>query len=168
MGSRSYVSINATVASIDALKSQVSADQGGADFVTGLLTDLRHYCDAYELDFAALDHRAYEHYCREKTEAEAQPVEDLRHRAPVYLSIPLRAWEDVSRARNRSMLAAQVVIEGVPHSVLAMQMEDAEQMRTNLYARRAAAGKQQLPKEPFRTARIFGRDYVLDVTTLLF
>jgi len=36
--------------------------------VIDCLTDLRHFCDAYGLDFADLDHIAYNHYIEERGE----------------------------------------------------------------------------------------------------
>jgi hypothetical protein len=33
--------------------------------IIDLLADLRHICDAAGLDFGALDHDAYQHYCAE-------------------------------------------------------------------------------------------------------
>lgn len=39
-----------------------------SEAVTGLLADLRHYCDAHALDFAQLDRVAYRHYTAEKGE----------------------------------------------------------------------------------------------------
>jgi hypothetical protein len=168
VGTKTCVSINATVASIESLRSQGSGQQSPDGFVTGLLADLRHYCDAHELDFAALDHRAYQHYCLEQYEADPQPREGAWQRPPVYLSIPLQAWEDVSTARDRSVLAAQVVIEGVPHSLLAVLMEEADRVRNEPPASRAAAGEALLPKQPFKTVRIFGRNYCLGMTSWLF
>jgi hypothetical protein len=35
------------------------------DGIADLLTDLRHLCDALNLDFAKLDNRAYDHYSSE-------------------------------------------------------------------------------------------------------
>ena len=37
-----------------------------ADVVADFLADLRHYCDAHDLDFADLDRRAYGNYTAEK------------------------------------------------------------------------------------------------------
>jgi hypothetical protein len=39
-----------------------------SDFVTDLLTDIRHYCDARGVDFAACDQSAYRHYVNEYRE----------------------------------------------------------------------------------------------------
>lgn len=36
------------------------------DFITDLLTDIRHYCDSEGLDFAACDRCAHQHYVRER------------------------------------------------------------------------------------------------------
>jgi hypothetical protein len=40
------------------------------DFVTDLLTDLRHYCDQNGIDFAHRDATAYQHYIEENGAAE--------------------------------------------------------------------------------------------------
>ena len=37
-----------------------------SDFITDLLTDIRHYCDARGVDFAASDRAAYSHYSNER------------------------------------------------------------------------------------------------------
>ena len=37
-----------------------------AEFMTDLLTDIRHYCDARGVDFAACDRAAYSHYVNER------------------------------------------------------------------------------------------------------
>ena len=39
-----------------------------SDFITDLLTDIRHYCDARGVDFAACDRSAYRHYVNERRE----------------------------------------------------------------------------------------------------
>lgn len=36
------------------------------DAIADMLADIRHYCDAHHLDFAGLDHRAYNNYACEK------------------------------------------------------------------------------------------------------
>jgi len=51
-----------------------------SDFITDLLTDIRHYCDARGVDFAACDQSAYRHYVNERREGiippgTAQPVD---------------------------------------------------------------------------------------------
>lgn len=43
------------------------------DFVTGLLTDVRHYCDVNRLDFAHRDSIAYQHYAEENGKADSAP-----------------------------------------------------------------------------------------------
>jgi len=37
-----------------------------SEFMTDLLTDIRHYCDAKDVDFAACDRMAYGHYLKER------------------------------------------------------------------------------------------------------
>lgn len=51
-----------------------------SDFITDLLTDIRHYCDARSIDFAACDQSAYRHYVNERREGSppsrtAQPAD---------------------------------------------------------------------------------------------
>lgn len=43
-----------------------------SDFVTDLLTDIRHYCDARNVDFAACDRLAYRHYAAERHDRSRQ------------------------------------------------------------------------------------------------
>jgi hypothetical protein len=40
-----------------------------SDFITDLLTDIRHYCDARGVEFAASDRSAYRHYVNERHES---------------------------------------------------------------------------------------------------
>lgn len=42
------------------------------DFVTDLLADVRHYCDANQLCFGDQDRRAHQHYLAEKEEAKQE------------------------------------------------------------------------------------------------
>ena len=44
-----------------------------SEFMTDLLTDIRHYCDARDVDFAACDRSAYGHYVAER-HGEAHPA----------------------------------------------------------------------------------------------
>lgn len=51
-----------------------------SDFITDLLTDIRHYCDARGVDFAACDRAAYGHYVNERHEVSlpANKTQDTR------------------------------------------------------------------------------------------
>jgi hypothetical protein len=42
---------------------------GSSTGIIDLLADIRHYCDAYELDFGKLDKTAYRHYTAEVVQA---------------------------------------------------------------------------------------------------
>ena len=44
-----------------------------SDFITDLLTDIRHYCDARGVDFAACDRSAYRHYAEERHDVASSP-----------------------------------------------------------------------------------------------
>jgi hypothetical protein len=44
-----------------------------SDFITDLLTDIRHYCDARDVAFAACDRSAYRHYVNERREGIIPP-----------------------------------------------------------------------------------------------
>ena len=44
-----------------------------SDFITDLLTDVRHYCDARGVDFAACDRSAYRHYANERQDGAGSP-----------------------------------------------------------------------------------------------
>ena len=44
-----------------------------SDFITDLLTDIRHYCDAKGVAFAACDRSAYRHYAEERRDGASSP-----------------------------------------------------------------------------------------------
>ena len=43
-----------------------------SEFITDLLTDIRHYCDARSVDFAVCDRSAYRHYAAERHDGSRQ------------------------------------------------------------------------------------------------
>ena len=136
-------------------------------FVTHLLAEVRHFCDAYTLDMAALDRCAYQTYLEElhgPTERELRPPAAT---SPA-LHVAASAWRDVSDHQDRSVLMATVLIGGVSHHLKAIQVTvqhglqravaaDAQEELSTLHAACAAQG-------PFETVRIESRDYVMTFT----
>jgi hypothetical protein len=65
--------------------------EGLATDITDLLAHLRHLCDRYDLDYAALDRRAYRHYVAEHADGPVARREHPTPLAPASDSAPLDA-----------------------------------------------------------------------------
>lgn len=137
------------------------------EFIINLLADARHFCDAHELDMAALDRRAYTDYLEELHGVTAReiPAEDP---APPALHIPGGAWKDISDRQDRSVLTTTVLIDGVSHHLKAIQVQEhdtmqcavdvkAEEELAEVHAACGASG-------PFETVSLDGRDYIMTLT----
>lgn len=136
-------------------------------FMTNLLVDVRHFCDAYQLDLGAVDHRAHGDYLEERHGAATR-----RHPAaptpPAALTVPSVQWKDISEQQDESVLLTTVLIDGVSHHLKAIQVQmrnalqsavdpKAEEELTDVHAASGASG-------PFETVRLEGREYVMTLT----
>jgi hypothetical protein len=140
-----------------------TADNTPEEAVLGVLADLRHFCDEHELDYAAIDRRAYGQYLSERgqsTNARQTRRSDLR------LTIPENRWADL--CGNRTCLKAEFSLQSVGFVLLAIEV--------------LTTGSTQVPRNPelveiyetiqrleqvqaLPTIAVFGRRYVLVLTT---
>jgi hypothetical protein len=128
------------------------------------LEEARHYCDAHDLDFAALDRAAYSQYL---TTLGARH-DCTENSIPCCLNIPRAAWKDISEPQDGSVLASTVLIDGVSHHLKATQVETRDsvqcavdsQSEDELAQMHAACGA----CGPFQTVSIEGRRYVVTMT----
>lgn len=137
-------------------------------FMTQLLIDLRHFCDAYQLDLGALDRVAHDRYLEERSGAPTRPLRSVPGMPLRALRVPSGLWRDISEQQDRSVLLMTVLIRGIPHHLKAIQVEKrntvqsavdptAEKELGDVHALCGASG-------PFQTVRLDGREYVMTLT----
>jgi hypothetical protein len=158
------VAIAATVRVTESIQQRYASGYGADEFVTDLLADLRHFCDAHHLSYSELDQRAYEHYI---TERQLGGASGHSHDTPPYASLylPESIWTDLSEDHDRSVLCARLMINQIEYPLIALRVrhngaaqEPADDRQKTLYNwfRVAAAATRGM-----QTMRIGGQPYVI-------
>jgi len=158
------VAIAATVRITESIQQRYASGYGADEFVTDLLADLRHFCDAHHLSYSELDQRAYEHYITERQLGSAlRNSRDTTPYASLYL--PEGIWTDISENHDRSVLCARLIINQIEYPLMALRVrhngaaqEPADHRQNPLYGwfRVAAAATRGM-----QTMRIGGQQYVI-------
>jgi hypothetical protein len=137
-------------------------------FIGNLLVDVRHFCDAYQLDLGALDHRAHGDYLEERHSEGTRRQEAIPATTTPRLRVAKEVWKDLSECRDRSLLMTTVLIDGVSHHLKAIQVttreglqrtfdRKAEEELNDIHAACGATG-------PFETVTLEDREYVMTLT----
>jgi len=135
---------------------------------TQLLIDLRHFCDAYQLDLGALDRMAHERYLEERSGAPTRLLRSTAGTPLRALRVPSGRWRDISEQQDRSILLTTVLIHGIPHHLKAIQveMQDTVQRAVDPTAEKELGDVHALcgANGPFQTVRLEEREYVMTLT----
>lgn len=158
------VAVAAVVRNMQHIQERYASGYGVDEFVTDMLADLRHFCDARHLSFAKLDRRACDHYITERF-LESHPSTSAGQITAISVYIPEKAWIDVSDKDDSSFLSATLNINGLDYPMIAIRVrnngrgqEPTDYRQNPLYHwfRLSAAAKGSL-----LTTRIGSGDYVL-------